>query len=261
MIYIDRRLGSFDLPSIAPLSPSICTLCELDSADVLFTGNGPDDKPISVAIELKSISDLLSSSANGRLQGCDTGQLTRMLDTYDIPMLLYYGQYMPSDTMTLLVKRQIGNKWVWYQHKRNPNNPNSPATPYTYISSMLMSIHLAGIWTERCGSKKEAAAIIYTLYEKLQRPWASHKLFHTFNRASAERQDIIILRPELPENIVRCARVAKELSPSIGYERSVEIAKFFHGNVRQMINATVDQWRQVPGIGKVIARSVVEALK
>lgn len=256
MILVDHRAGSGSGPSplhtLPPLT-DISTLCELDSGDVVIPGNGPDG-PITVAIELKSLSDLLDSARTGRLQGCDTGQLTRMVAAYDICYLAYYGHRRSSTKGVLQVKRNVNNQWVWVNHLAHPN-ARQP-TRYAFLASMLLSIQWAGIHVEHCDTKGEFAMWLRVLHDKLQKPYSSHKLFRTFNRANTRA-----LYPQLDARTTRCARVAGELSPAIGFDRGVAVAEHFKGSVRGMVNADVDEWEKVDGIGKVIAKDVTGAVE
>jgi hypothetical protein len=70
-------------------------LSTLSSGDVSFIGEGTHG-PISIGIEVKSISDLITSIQTGRLQ--DTQIINGMLNDYDIEgrWILHYGLYRPS---------------------------------------------------------------------------------------------------------------------------------------------------------------------
>jgi len=59
-----------------------------------------------------------------------------------------------------------------------------------------------------------------------------------------------------PPSLVR--RVAKEL-PGIGWERSLLVEETFD-SVRTMVNAPLEQWLEIEGIGKGIATKVQEEL-
>jgi ERCC4-type nuclease len=45
----------------------------------------------------------------------------------------------------------------------------------------------------------------------------------------------------------------------IDYKRAQAVAKHF-SSVREMINASVEEWMKIPGIGKVLAKSAVETV-
>jgi len=64
--------------------------------------------------------------------------------------------------------------------------------------------------------------------------------------------------PHLDPSKQQIAKVAKEL-PAIGWERGVAAAHVFP-SIRAMINATEREWQEVPGVGKVIAKSIVRTV-
>lgn len=105
MILVDDRAGSRDLVKHPPLDdPSVAELTRLDSGDVCFVGHGPHGESV-VGVELKSVSDLLSSRQNGRLQGVD-GQIPEMLTGYDERWIVTYGTYRCGDTGDLEYMRR-----------------------------------------------------------------------------------------------------------------------------------------------------------
>src|SRR5688500_14974706 len=99
MIAIDKANGSYQLASEPPiaelLSPckgctgASCKACRgtgryldsMDSGDVFILGKGPEDKPITIGIELASIEDLISKLHTKRFQGF---QHPNMIDSYDV---------------------------------------------------------------------------------------------------------------------------------------------------------------------------------
>lgn len=263
-LYIDPRAGSGDLATLPPLNDPTAKveLSELASGDIMFIGRGPDGD-MSIGIELKKMDDFLGSASTGRLQGAGSGQLPRMLDTYDAVWLLWYGIYRPCPkTANLQVRRKNSRgQYVWCNWVQ-PNNQQPK--PWAYVESMVASIELAGAHVKHVISKKEAALWIAAMYMKFQRPWSDHKLFRSFNRATlqaaqSKAKRLRVLRPKLDPRIERCAKVAADLVPSIGFERGVSIAEHFGGSVRVMINAGVDEWKKIDGVGKVIAAAAVDA--
>ena len=54
-------------------------------------------------------------------------------------------------------------------------------------------------------------------------------------------------------------RVAKEL-PGIGWERSLLVESHWK-SIRDMVNATPEEWTQIDGIGKGISKRIDEVLR
>ena len=65
-------------------------------------------------------------------------------------------------------------------------------------------------------------------------------------------------RPGYGRVVSLVRRVAKEL-PGIGWERSLLVEETFD-SVRTMVNAPLEEWLEIEGIGKGIATKVQEEL-
>lgn len=240
-VMIDYRAGSKELVRFKPLD-TIGEICTLDSADAAFAGNGPDG-PVLVGVEVKSLPEMISSADRGRLQA---KQIPDMLAEYDVSWLLYYGIYRPSVREGRLQIRRgkswrsfkLGERWV----------------PYGYVESLLLTLTAAGMRIKRVDTMKEAAMWIGVLYRWWSKEWHQHKGMKTFDRSRA-----VSLMPGMSEDVCLRAKVAAQL-PGVGYTRAVAVAKHF-GSIQQMINAGPDEWAKVDGIGKVIAKTVGEAVR
>lgn len=255
-ILIDNMTGSVNLVNYPPLNdPSIAMLCHLDSGDALFTGNGPDGE-VSVAVEVKHITDLVSSSDTKRLNAT---QIPRMLEAYDVNYLLYYGLYRPNPndgTLQLWHGSTTNGKWV--NHKLGTRS-----VPYGYVESSLLSIEAAGIRVHYVGGNalvdkgmSHAAEWLGCCYRWWQKQWTDHKYFHVFHsrpipNPKGERSVV----PVLDDITLTCAEFASKL-PGLGYTRAVAAARYFNSDPWRMLTATVDDWAQVPGVGKVIASAI-----
>lgn len=239
MILIDDRAGSKDLVSHSPLD-ELGTLCRLDSADVAFPGNGPGGA-ITVGVEVKSIFDLISSADTGRLQAT---QLPAMQRDYDAIYLLYYGLYRPHPNNHSL---QLYRRGKWVNHSLGKR-----AVPYGYVESFLLTLESTGLHTKRTGSIEEAAQWLGCLYRWWSKPWSKHRGLHTFDNSRN------LAMPEVSPELRIRARVAAQL-PGVGYEKAMAAARHF-ATVSEMVNASADDWQEVPGIGKVLAKSIRRSL-
>lgn len=241
-ILIDDRAGSKDLISLPPLN-TLSTLCRLESADILMTGNGPTSS-VLIGIELKSIADLISSSSTGRLQAT---QLPLMLDQYDINYLLYYGIYRPHpESQALQILR--GKSWRDYSIGQR-------IIPYSYIESFLLTVSSLGVRIKHCSTISDCAQWLGCLYRWWQKPWSDHKGLRTFDNSQS-----VSLLPGLDPQVHQCASVAIKL-PGLGFERALAAAYHFEGSILDMVNAPISEWERIPGIGKVIAKTVTTALR
>lgn len=294
MILIDSSTGSRELVRYPPLDKrSFASLTSLSvssdtksSADVCFSGNGPDGK-LSIGIEFKSLSDLLSSLYTGRIQ---TTQVGALVSEYQICYLLTYGEYRCSpegyletpDPGSYTKFDKLSDRvkaFYWYVRGipyQGPFESREQAiadyrtnsrrwAPYSfiggkpmvfgYLESALLSLSRSGIQHKHFARIEDCAQWIGCCYRSWSKPWDEHKLFRTFDKSSEIRQRAV---PGIDANTKLRMSIAKEL-PGIGYERALEAARHFD-SVQDMLNASVGDWLKVPGIGKTLAKAIVAAV-
>lgn len=240
-VLIDDRAGSQDLIDFPPLD-ECGELTRLDSGDVMIVGNGPDG-PLLIGVEVKSIFDLISSANTGRLQST---QIPAMVDEYDVTWVLHYGKYQssPRDGSLQILR---GKRW------RNHRIGDRPV-PYGYIEALLLTLTAAGVHVKRVIDIREAAEWIGVLYRWWSKPWSKHRGLRTFDNS----RDLGLM-PGMDAGLMMRARVAAQL-PGVGFERALSAARHFT-SIQDMINAGPDEWEGIPGIGRVIAKAVREAVK
>lgn len=263
-ILIDDRAGSRNLMSYPPFD-KCATLCRLDSADFAFVGNGPDGK-VMVGVELKSITDLLGSTDNGRVQAT---QLPAMLDEYDDVWLLYYGAYRPSPDSHCL---QVWLKGQW----RNYYIGTRPV-PYGYLEAFLIGLQAIGINVKYVPDEGQAAAWLAELVRWRTKSWGAHKSLRTFDRSrkitdGRQRKNKdgnrASLMPTVDDHTLLKAKFAAAL-PTLGYERGIAAARHFK-SVFDMVIADEDDWAEVTTtsrktgrkmrIGPSAAKEIVKAI-
>lgn len=266
MILIDSSVGSKDLIRYPPLNdPSIGKLCKLDSADVCFRGVGPSGA-ILCGVEVKTISDLVSSRFNGRSPGRQVPDMFTVGD-YDDRWLLLYGGYRCGDdnSLQMLVKRsdkgavkalsKYAPDHYWSTYKIG-NNP----MPYSYLTSFLVSladigIHYHHIPYNREQGLQQCAKWIAMLYGKRQKLWEGRKEFRCLDQSRE-------LLPGLSGNKKVMAEMAAAL-PGIGYDRAEAVANYF-SSPRDMIAADASEWSEIKvgtkrGKGRVVRIGTVIA--
>jgi ERCC4-type nuclease len=127
-----------------------------------------------------------------------------------------------------------------------------PKIAYSRFDQYLTELdYLAGVLVKRSASVQETVAIIKALWLNFQTPPEDHQSLHQIYSAPNTSADLLN-RP----NLVR--RVAKEVS-GVGWVRSKAVAAKFP-NVRAMVNAPVEQWLEIDGIGKKTSRQIVQEL-
>lgn len=241
MILIDDRKGSAELIREKSLR-EISELTRLDFGDVMFTGNGKDGEVLSVGIEVKSVRDMVSSIATGRLQST---QIPGMQKLYDVSWILIHGEYRCGPQGQLQIVRR--GKWWTCPIGRRP-------APYGYLESFLCTLAGMGMLVKTVHDMSQSAHWIACLHRWYQKPHDKHRGMHTFDHSKD-----IVRKPWMTEAFYRRAKVASAL-PGLGFERAVKAAQHFK-SINQMMSATPEDWVQIPGIGKSIAKTIVMAIR
>ncbi len=256
MIYIDNRTGSKDLKPYIPDS----ILVHLDSADASFEGEGPQGTVISVGIERKRIGDLLNSIATGRLSA---EQLPKMLDTYQYNYIVVEGVWRRDKHDDTLWISTDGGHTYKTPHGRQRWTMEGV---YHYLSTLQVIVNIRLFQTR---TARDTAHLITYLYSWWQKPWEKHKshlALHKGQRLWNTPRELSfvdctgITKPSLAR------RIAAEL-PGVGVDRSRDVADYFIAKctsvedaVCYMFEATEEEWRSIPGVGKVTAKMCWDAL-
>lgn len=246
MIYVDDRTGSSDLfPMLRRLGlPS--TMTRLTFGDISFIGNGPEDLPISVGIEVKSLKDILTCMTDGRFTG---HQLPGMLQSYQQVWLLLQGSYRACPLTGIL--QQLKPNGQWYEATLG-----SRRFMWKDLETWLLSVQVkGGLNLHKCSGWNEGAQWIGTLYRwwtsKAYEDHRGHLGVHSSNLPLFDRA--ILVRPTL------CRMVALQL-PGIGVEKSGQVADYF-GSVHNMVTADITDWEYINGIGRTIASRIYYKLR
>lgn len=218
-------------------------------SDVCFWGKFDDeDIPLLVACERKKIGDLAQCILSGRLlhqfQMCKA-------EGIGVMCLIVEGRVRSNPDDGLLEipvwginPRTLRRCEIW--------QPVKPTLTYSRFDQYLTELdYLLGVIVKRTEDVRETASVIKALWDNFQTPPSKHNSLHTMYE-QPNREGVLLMKPGL----VR--RVAKELN-NIGWERSRDVADHFR-SVREMVNADAKEWEKIPGIGKGIAKKVVQSL-
>lgn len=251
-IMIDSRTGSKELaPLFLPygIQPQ---LTKLDFGDIAFEGNGPSGRS-AIAIERKQISDLVESIQSRRLSG---HQLPGMAETYDYCYLVVEGLWIPGPEGEM----QFGYGGTKGQRFGGSWRPvHGKSILYRAVDNYLSTLELhAGIIYRRTLDPLETVHMIVDLYHWWNdKQWKEHSA-HLAVYAPAEP----ILQRGRKLNLSRreVSLTEKWAMQLKGIDTKAElVAKYFH-SAREMALATEAQWREIPGIGKRIAKEVVRSI-
>lgn len=152
--------------------------------------------------------------------------------------------------------------------------------PYAFLESTLISLSDVGIRHHHVYDVSQAARWIYALYLKRQKSWPEQcRMFRSWNQSremtegayrravngidtAADPVSGVEIAP-MPVGIdpieYQIARTAASF-PGVRYERSIAASRYFP-SVLAMVTAPASQWEKVQGIGKVLSKSIHEAIR
>jgi ERCC4-type nuclease len=224
----------------------------LEFGDVVWAGLGPNETTVQCAVELKRLSDLLSSWASGRLNNHQLPGLTGGIGAgYDHVTLLIEGRYRAGDSGVL--------EWA----SERPLEGGRTICNWTdagfglrrwmhsELEGKLSTLqNKAGIRIARTANVEETARYIGAQYV-----WWTSKEFaeHRSHEASFFKAQMPMLRPPTLRERIACQL------PHVGEKSAPVVASAFE-SVRAMINAEEAEWLLIPRFGKKIAKDIVAAV-
>ena len=236
MIFIDNRIGSKELYKYFPANTA--QLETLDYADFAFIGNGPSG-PVTIGIERKVISDLISSMTSGRLVG---HQLPGLLSTYNYTWLIIEGIYQTSPKDGII---QMWTRSGWQDYKFDGQYHKT-----RNIMKFLLTLTIKGnvrLWFT--SNPRETVHFITTLYS-----WWTDKEYEEHRVLIQEHEPIVTF-----EKPTLLKRLAKELD-GIGSKKAGRVSKMF-ATPLEMCLADEKRWMEIEGIGKKLAGKIVKSLQ
>lgn len=238
MVYVDSRVGSREVMRYLPVG--VAQMTKLPFGDAMFLGNGKDDIPVHVGVEIKALGDMLKSIVDGRFAG---HQLPGLLRDYHVVYLIIEGKYRPDPDTGLLQVPGPGHRWVEAEY-------GAKRWMHRDLDGFLTTMEMRyGIKTRRSFDRKESAQIIANLYH-----WWTDKTYEEHKSGCAF--DYSGEPTLLPTSLLR--RVAAQLK-GIGWKRAQSVEQHFT-SVVDMILAPTEEWMRIPGIGFKVARDVVEEI-
>lgn len=211
-------------------------------ADFAFLGHGEDDSPVSIGIERKALPDFVTSMYDGRLPG---HQLPGLLSNYQEVWIVVEGLWSASPK-TGHVTVPKGKKWVDFE-------VGQKAVMARELESMLLTLEMKGGCRVRLTrGKRETCLFLAALYH-----WwvdvgeGQHRSHLRFRTVTADQA--LLHTPSV------CRKIAAQL-PGVGWTRSGAIAQSF-GSVAAMVAADEKRWQEIEGVGKVLAKRIVEAIQ
>ncbi|RPI88733.1 MAG: hypothetical protein EHM41_00220 [Chloroflexi bacterium] len=238
MILIDDRKGSREL---APLIKSPTQLTRLEYGDFAFIGNGVSGQ-VSVGIERKTIPDLVASITSGRLSG---HQLLGLTASYEFVYLLVEGMWRQGPDGVLEILQ--GRNWIEFNLG---SNRFTAREINNYLNTLRIICNVA-VW--QTPNIRQSARWISDSYNWWQKDYDKHRAHLAFHETAPQNNKVVLIAPNLIH------RIAKEL-PDVGWEKGKLIAEKYK-TVVELACATEEELMEIPGIGKKIAKHIIQALR
>lgn len=227
MIEIDDRIGSANLlPLFAPLGAPT-TITRLSSADFAFWGNGPDEAPLRIGIERKTVPDLLDSLRSERFVG---GQLPDLLDSYQRIYLFVEGPMRRSwrEEGMLEYRVESGQAGSGGGGFCDWTTGFGAGTNWYYVFNRFAAFEELGLRLRRPMNMADTAAQVVSLYQWWSKPYASHQSHNAIKHVEV--------------NIRKAGPVAKVgRALGLGHEAARRAEKHWP-TVRAMAMASAEEW-------------------
>lgn len=234
-ITLDDRVGSRHYQLYLPG----CVVARLDFGDAAWLSI--DGKLIGA--EIKTVGDAVNCMYSGRLAD---HQIPGLRSTYDAVYLIIEGIWRSEPTTGILqrYKGELGKWGSWYDVVTGQKR-----LLYSAFANWLETLsQLGGVSLRSTPGPAETASLLHSLST-----WWSHSTHQSFQvMHGASGDGASLARP----TVLR--RIAAQL-PHIGWERSRAVTERFR-SVEAMVQASLQDWCEIEGIGKVIAKSVMEVL-
>ncbi|MDD4984388.1 MAG: helix-hairpin-helix domain-containing protein [Dehalococcoidales bacterium] len=235
MIQIDNRTGSKELFPLFPRGSA--RLTRLEYADLSFMGIG-EDSAVAVGVERKRIGDFINSMATGRLSG---HQLRGLLNSYHYVYLVIEGIFRANPSNGMLEVWRRGG-WTEYLAGRRQFMAKDI---WAYMNTLEI---VCGVHCYHCAQPTDTVHYVLALHQW----WAKEYEEHRSHLAPNTGRDVQLLKA----TVVR--RMAAQLD-GVGWERAKAIDQVF-GSMEALVRASEGELREVEGIGKKLAASIVNQL-
>jgi len=236
VIYIDNRTGSKELHDLFPHGSA--KLTHLTYADAAFTGHYVDGD-ILVGIERKRIGDFINSMCSGRFSG---HQLIGMLNSYHYLYLVIEGVFRANPITGVLEVHRRGG-WQEY-HAGSRRFMARDIWAFMNTVQVVCGIH--------CYHTNTASDTVYYI-RALHHWWTKEYEEHRGHLQPHSGTAVELTR----HSLVR--RIAAQLD-GIGWEKARALDQRYN-SAEELVGASVDELREVEGIGKVLATRITNQLR
>ena len=258
MIRIDDRIGSRELAKPLQRLGLPVKVKRMEFGDVRWTGCGPSDSLVTVAVERKKVSDLLACLQDNRFAG---KQLPGLLNAYDRVYLLVEGLWRP-DPKTCVMQTARGRGQggdAGFTRRR---------FMYADFDGFIQSIRELGrIDVAFTYNERHTCFWLHSRYRWWAKAWSDHKslrpMFKALHRKVREPG-----KDDEPEAI-RMGRASVQRKmvaqiPGVLWDRSRLLEQHFGvgpaTGIEPVYEARVKDLLQIEGIGPKTAGAIYDAL-
>ena len=192
-----------------------------------------------MGIEVKTLGDVLNCISDGRFAG---HQLPGLMRHYSVIYLIVEAELRMDKWGVLCAPRKGGIKRIY---------KGSRAFMWSDLQSWFFTMEmLGGVKVRICKTKREVGMTCLALYRWwTNKTWEEHHAHMAFDTSH---------RPALYDEFSLAIRCAKELD-RIGWDKAKAVGARF-STVKEMVEATQEEWESIDGIGKAIAKRAVRDL-
>jgi len=226
----DARMHPLIAGTLQRLLPgtTIQTTEQLTFGDYVFDGVF-DDRKITIGIELSSVNDVIGKINSNRLDY----QLTGMLNTYDVSILMITGNYLPDKNGYVVV----------YGAPRN--------TKYERFANALFSAQMHGVVVDNAPPGEANAALRIAHHYKY---WQKAK-HDSFRGLKAKDEKVFLPTGEGIDHQVQAVMAW----PGIGEKMARDALRTF-GSIRALTQMPKTELRKIPGWGVTTSANIFDFL-
>lgn len=247
MIHVDRRTGSKQFEALLKPYGIPVELTTLASADVAFSGNGPSGE-VPIGIELKQVYEVTSSHDLRRFLA---DQLPKMVAEYQFRILMIQGLFREATDGTIEKAVFFGQRLNWFRTKSTMTFNRLARTLYTLQFRL-------GFQVIQTLDEAHSAREIVRVYRWFQDGWDDHSSYKVTSTSEHPEDRARMLRDPWFDRDKHVSALMLQQIQGIG-PKTAEAARRHFRSARRMSWAPASEWEKVPGIGKVLARHVVNA--
>lgn len=250
-IYVDPRIGSGELAEPLRLRNLPVTVFKLQYGDLQVPiVRGPNDMPLLIGIERKTIFELVTCIGESRYTG---SQLPGLRNSYPIVMLFVEGMWSADRNGHLTIMRE--REYVPYHWLVKRPRPVEVSTIRHFLFTQRLR---ARVHIEYPKNPTETVDIVKDLYTYgISKPWEEHKSHTDWDTEESFRDSV-----QMGTRPGRAAQVFRKL-PGVGPEYAIA-AEIKFGSVFQGVYSTIEDWANLVSskgvrLGTKTAKGILEA--